>query len=99
MEVPKCCNCGGDHAAAFRGGVLFVQARRVQTVKDQIKIPYAEAVKRADEERGVENVRMNSAGLGSQCRCPTLLAAVPPDTLMVSKESFLAFIVDVLVVT
>lgn len=87
------------NASAFRGCVPFVQARRVQTVKDQIKVPYAEAVKRADEERGLENVRMNSTVLGSQCHCPTLLAAVPPDTLMVGKESFLAFIVDVLVLT
>lgn len=60
-EVPKCCNCGGDHAAVFHGCEHFVQARRVQIVRDQHKVSYAEAVKRVDREPGVGKVKVNSA--------------------------------------
>lgn len=37
-EVPKCCNCGGDLVAAFRGCKHFVQARQVQIIRDQYKV-------------------------------------------------------------
>lgn len=60
-----------------------------QIVRDKHKVLYAEAVKRVDREWGVGNVKVNSAGLWIQ-------HAFPPDMIL-SRETFLAFIDDMLV--
>lgn len=95
-EAPKCPNCDGDHAAGFHSCECFVQARRVQVVKDQNKVTYAEAVQRVaiKSRNGRSGDR---AVLGSQLIVPNLLYATPSDMLIFSKESFLSFVSDVLV--
>lgn len=45
-DVPvKCCNCGGDHSAAFGGCEIQKQEREVQRYKILNKVSYAQAVK------------------------------------------------------
>lgn len=91
-EAPKCPNCGGDHAAAFRGCMHSVQARRVQAVRENDKVSYAEAVQRVARER-TDCTAREGAVMGSQRNVPKL----PSDMLIFNKESFLAFVTDVLV--
>lgn len=46
--APTCCNCAGDHMVGYRECEHFIQARRVQRVRDQHKVTHAEAVERAE---------------------------------------------------
>jgi hypothetical protein len=94
-EAPKCPNCGGDHAAALRGCMHSVRAGQVQAVREKDKVSYAEAVQRVARERTDSTVR-EGAVLG-QRDGPKLLPALPSDILVFNKESFLAFVSDVLV--
>ena len=41
----KCCNCGGDHSAAYQGCEAQIKAKEVQKYKVQNKVTYAEAIK------------------------------------------------------
>ena len=94
-EAPKCPNCGGDHAAALCGCMHSVRAVQVQAVREIDKVSYAEAVQRVARERTDSTVR-EGAVLG-QRDGPKLLPALPSDILVFNKESFLAFVSDVLV--
>ena len=95
--VPKCSNCGGDHAASFRGCMHFVKARKVETVRDQLKVSYADAVKTVQRGEGARRVSVTRVEGGGQSAPPQALLSLPPDALVFSRESFLAFIVEVLV--
>lgn len=95
-EAPKCPNCDGDHAAGFRCCERFVQAKRVQEVKDQNNMSYAEAAQRVARERGDVSAGTRVV-LGSQITVPNLPSAFPSDMLIFNKESFLSFVSDVLV--
>lgn len=89
-EAPKCCNCGGHHTKAFCECEHFVWAQRAQRVREHHKVSYAEAVNRVNREHGVGNKKANSIQQVSQ-----LLQHSPQ--IILSREKFLAFIVDVLV--
>lgn len=46
-SVPvKCCNCGEQHSAAYKGCVKQIQAKDAQKVKITYKITFAEALKK-----------------------------------------------------
>lgn len=68
----------------------------VQTVRDQHKASYTEAVKGVDMEQGFGGVKVNSTEMWSQPPLPTL-PAFPPDMMILNRDSILAFISDVLV--
>jgi len=95
-ETPKCSNCDGDHAAGYYGCEHFVQARRVQVVKDQNKVTYAEAVQRVNRESGNGGTGDRPV-LGCKVSVPILPSASTSEMLIFSKESFLSFVSDVLV--
>ena len=97
-EAPKCPNCGGDHTAAYRECEHTVRARKVQEVKDRDKITYAEAAKRVSKEGGVEGRggAMLGGGLHGNEPGTSRGPSVPPGMLVMSKEAFLGFIVEVL---
>lgn len=95
-EAPKCPNCDGNHAAGFYGCERFVQAKRVQFVKEQSKVSYAEAVQRVAREHGNGKPR-DEMVIGSQGIESNLSSALSSDLLVFNKESFLSFISDVLV--
>ena len=90
-EALKCPTCGGDHAAAFRGCMHSVQVRRVQAVRENYKVSYAEAVQRVTRER-TDSTARKGAVMGSQRNVPKLMPALPSDMLIFNKESFLAFV-------
>ena len=92
--APKCSNCGGDHAAGFRGCMHFIKARKVETVRDQLKVSYADAVKTVQRGEGARRVNVTRIEGGAP---PQALLGLPPDALVFSRELFLAFIVEVLV--
>ena len=84
-EAPKCPNCGGDHAAAFCGCMHSVQARRVQAVRENDKVSYAEAVQRVARE-STDSTAREGAVMGSQRNVPKLMPALPSDMLIFNKE-------------
>lgn len=95
-ETSRCCNCGGDHMAAFRGCEHFIQAKQIQSNRDQNKVSYMEAVRRGGGEIGAQNIKMSGSVIRSQRAFPAL-PVMSPDMLVLSRDAFLAFITDVLV--
>ena len=93
-ELPKCCNCGGDHKASFYKCEHFSRAKKVQEVRVKEKISYADAVKRVQTEENASQARGRSEGRVEQ-QGP-VGPVVPPDCLLLKKETLLSFIVDVL---
>lgn len=49
--VFKCCNCGGNHSAAYGGCEKHKEAKDVQKCKIIYKVSYAEAVKKIEMEK------------------------------------------------
>lgn len=43
-----CCNCGGEHSAAYKGCEAHKRAVQVQSVRVKEKITYAEAVRKVE---------------------------------------------------
>ena len=58
----KCCNCGGEHSAAYKGCEAHKRAAEVQRVKVEEKVTYAEAIKQVKEKK--EAVLTSGAGPG-----------------------------------
>ncbi len=98
VEDSKCCNCGGTHMASFWRCPHFKRAKHVQEVRDQYKVSYAEAVKRVGGYREVRSVAGVIQG-GSLVSSPPLTPVMSPDTIVVKKESLLAFMADVVYAT
>lgn len=91
--APKCPNCGGGHVAAYRGCEHTIKARQVQAVKERDSVSYAEAVRTVTNRESGAGSRSN-VEQGSKRVAQNVF---PPDMLVLSKESFLSFVVDVLV--
>ena len=47
----KCCNCGGDHSAAYGGCEKQKEARKAKRYKITHKVSYAEALKKIEKEK------------------------------------------------
>ena len=94
-DAPKCPNCGGDHKAAYWGCEHTKKARKVQEVKERDKVTYAEAVRKVTRECVVKE-RGRGPPTGNMRAEPSKCPTVPPDMLIMSKESFLSFVVEVL---
>ncbi|CAL9698214.1 unnamed protein product [Knipowitschia caucasica] len=92
VPSPKCCNCGGCHMASSKDCAVFAKAKRVQEVKEQHKISYAEAVKKVEGKPQAQAVVMAPPN-ASKRRIET--HGSPNQDLVVNKESLMAFIVDV----
>jgi len=75
-ENMKCCNCGGEHSAAFGGRPVQMQAKEVQKYKILNQVSYAEAVKKVKENDKVtpREALMNEAG---NRQLPVVLPPVP----------------------
>ena len=92
VTKPKCCNCGDDHMASFRGCPQFKKAKHVQDVKEQNKITYAEALKRVNGRREYTDSYQESPS-------PPPHPSLPLDSIVVKKESLMAFMVDIVYAT
>lgn len=86
----KCCNCGGAHMASSKECNFFVKAKKVQEVQMGSKITYAEALKKVEGAKEPVNVGKIHGG-----KAPS--AVRDSNEISFSKESFLAFIVEVVV--
>lgn len=87
---PKCCNCGGEHSAGYRGCQARQKVLKVQNVRVEDGLTYAEALKKVEQEtktkeiEKVEPQRMNKG-----------IEEAKNDSLEIDKVSFVAFIVEV----
>lgn len=101
----KCCNCGGEHSAAFGGCEVQREAREVQKVKCLTKVSYAEALKKVREtgsidKKSSEMVQRNTTSVTqTQIQIPGCMqngcehkCKVDDDTLIVKKVNFVGFI-------
>ncbi|XP_049416274.1 uncharacterized protein LOC125878859 [Epinephelus fuscoguttatus] len=52
----KCCNCGGNHTAAYGGCTVRKQAVEIQQVRAEQRVTYAEAIKIVSKEKRVEEM-------------------------------------------
>lgn len=88
-EPVKCCNCGGEHPASFRGCHNYVKAGNVERIRKEEKISYAEAVRRVEKNGGV------SQDQGEAMTRDLAKGQVYNDDLVViSKKGLLAFMVE-----
>lgn len=95
VSVHQCCNCGGPHMASSRECSLFMKAKKVQEVKEQQKITYAEALKKVEGGSGPAVARANSGRLLVQSQLSSDVTEAQSG-LVIQRESLLAFIVDVI---
>lgn len=51
---PKCSNCGGGHSAAYWGCEVMQQEVKIQAIKVQEKVSYAEAVRRMGQKKSTD---------------------------------------------
>lgn len=49
----KCCNCGGEHSAAYKGCEAHKRAAEVQRIRVEGKLTYAEAIKETNTKRSM----------------------------------------------
>ncbi|XP_049328199.1 uncharacterized protein LOC125787671 [Astyanax mexicanus] len=96
---PKCCNCGGDHKAAYGGCEVRKRAAKVQEVRVTQGLTYAAALKEVNTVAPPEGSAVRSArtvtdvprtALSHQTHCP-----ITRDTLVVDKIKFVMFMADV----
>ena len=93
----KCCNCGGSHLASSRECSHFVKAKQVQDVKKEHKISYAEALKRVEMPRVERSQPSTSGSFVDLSSGPSMRA--DNQRVIVNKQAFLAFIVDIVYAT
>lgn len=89
----KCCNCGGNHMAGFRGCVHAVRAQQVEYIRSHENVSYAEAVKRMKESSGSES---ESPRLREMSHSAYPGVKLPENLFVVDKTAFLAFVVEIL---
>ena len=92
-EPVKCCNCGGDHPASFRGCQNYVKAGNVERVKKENKISYAEAARRVEENRVGSQIQSQSTAVARDVAKGHAIA-VNDDSVLISKKGLLAFMVE-----
>lgn len=98
----KCCNCGGEHSAAYKGCEAHKRAVQVQNVRMKEKITYAEAIKKVDFK--TRNNLGPRVGLVPVIQYPAQnvvhkCCKVNENTLIVEKKIFIAFMVEVIYCT
>ena len=62
----KCCNCGGEHSAAYKGCEVHKRAAQIQRVRVEDKVTYAEAIKKVVAKRGAGVASGVGVGLPEQ---------------------------------
>lgn len=94
VSALKCCNCGGCHMASSKECGFFIKARRVQDVREQHNLSYAEAVRRVNVDVPTRVSVTSPASRSLLAGSPSTVGAEAVN-LVVGKEALLAFIVDV----
>ena len=89
----KCCNCGGEHSSAYRGCEAHKRAAEVQKIKVSQGISYAEAAKKIPFPS--ETPKKSEVGSNKIRPCGGC-EKIKKDTLIVDKNDFVLFMVDVI---
>ncbi len=92
----KCCNCGGEHTSAYRGCEMSKKAAEVQRVKISQGISYAEAVRKIKTTAPTEVPKPVGAEDRNRTCGGCAKLGIKEDTLIVSKNDFVLFMVDVI---
>lgn len=86
----KCGSCGGGHIAGSWECEQYRQAKRVQQYRDVNKgMSYAEALRRVDKGGETGEVRRGR-------EVPSMVVGVSDESVVVNKENFLVFMVEIL---
>lgn len=88
---PKCCNCGGEHSAGYGGCQARQQAVKVQNVRADKGLSYAEALKRVEQETKTKEKVELAPQVRNKCQIEK-----EKNVLEVEKVSFIAFIAEVI---
>lgn len=92
-RTPKCCNCGGEHSAAYGGCEVRKDAIKVQNVRMEEGISYAEALKKVKQTPKVSIVEEAPVRIQPQpSKMPTPRKKIE---LIEDKVSFIAFVAEV----
>ena len=89
---PKCCNCGGAHSVAYGGCEVMQRENKVQKVRVERGISYAEAVKVSREQ----NPEANERGVGLMGGQQVQQRAGNREGLYVEKRDLVTFIAGVI---
>lgn len=89
----KCCNCGGEHSSAYHGCEASKRAAEVQKIKVSQGISYAEAAKKVPSP--TEKPKKSEVGSNKTRPCEGC-DQIKKDTLIVNKNNFVLFMVDVI---
>lgn len=90
----KCCNCGGEHSAGFGGCEVHRNAVKIQNVRMQEGISYAEAVKKVKQtEVGQGN---GTSVLMNKNSRPSSQHKLNEDFLKIGKVEFMTFLAEVI---
>lgn len=87
---PKCCNCGGEHSAGYGGCQARQKVLKVQNVRVEDGLTYAEALKRVEQETKMKEIEKVVPQKMNKCKGKT-----EKDPVEIDKVSFVAFIVEV----
>lgn len=89
----KCCNCEGEHASAYRGCEAGKKAAEVQRIRVSQGMSYAEAVKKVVTTQQDPTKIMRVESSNRSCGGCT---KIKEDALIVSKNEFVLFMVEVI---
>lgn len=98
----KCCNCGGEHSAAYKGCEAHKRAAQVQRVRVEEKLTYAEAIKKVKSGQNENIVRqqpMNKEAERTRSRDPRSYPekrCATDMTMSIDKVKFVAFLAYVI---
>lgn len=98
----KCCNCGGEHSAAYKGCEMHKRAVEVQRIKVEEKVTYAEAIKQVKGKKEAEVTAGVGPGISGQNQqwysqeIRQTRKEVKSKYIAVDNVKFIAFIAEVI---
>lgn len=95
----KCCNCGGEHSAAYKGCGAHKRAAEIQRVRVEEKLTYAEAIKKVNRATKKDNVMEQQPPMGRVMEQKLSHAnghAADKINVGVDKVKFVAFLAEVI---
>lgn len=89
----KCCNCGGQHSAAYGGCTVRKVAVKVQNVRMEEGMSYAEALKKVKQTPKIDKIK--AAPVVTQAHYSKVVAPSRNIEVIADKVSFITFMAEV----